>query len=175
MSSDISENMQYAIDDNDHEVEELEAITEMDGALLRDLLEELENEEIGKNNNNNVINDHKDIAGNEGTYGNVFLKQQDQLQYSSSSSSCSNFYESDCMVDLMEIGDDNNKNKLPSDIDEIGGWYREEDDMVGMVEFGCNYVIGGDYDSQLYYNHGVPPTASYTTSEITYTCLWGDS
>lgn len=171
MASEISQTMQYAIDGNDHEVEELEAITELDGALLRDLLEELDNDEIGKNNNNNSnVNDQEAVAGN------VILKQQlDQLEYSSSSSSsCSkNLYESNnCMVDLMEIGHDNNK--LASDIDEVGGWYREEDDMVGMVEYcGCNYVIG-DYNSHLYYDHGVAAAAaSYTSTEIT--CLWGDS
>lgn len=173
MASDISESEQYVIDNDMLNVVE---VTEMDGALLWDLLEELEEEVESQNNNypKEAAADHNIIEGNNyniisDNYGHGnFLKQQDDDDHEYSN-----------WVDLMEISSsgtsnyNNNSLLLPSE--EIGGAWYTDDDMVGInvdYYFGCNNIIGDYSNYYLYNNHGAATPNSYTTTDQIPYSLW---
>lgn len=112
--------MQHALGGN--EFEDFE-VAEVDGAIMWDLLEELENEE--KKNDMSELIDHE--PSNMMTDTQVLLEKNEI----SIPDSNSNWVEMDDM--MMET----------DPLHEMEGWFR--DDMVGMVDFG--YSVG-DY-SQL--------------------------
>ncbi|XP_021824882.1 uncharacterized protein LOC110765943 [Prunus avium] len=109
-SDDVSESMQLVLGKD--EFEDFE-VTEVDGALLWDLLEELENEEEEKKDEK--IGDVDDA--NSMTDGQVSVEQHDEI----------------CTPDL-KWGDADMAETNPSSY-EMEAWFA--DDMVGMVDFGC--------------------------------------
>lgn len=108
-SDDVSESMQLVLGKD--EFEDFE-VTEVDGALLWDLLEELENEEEKKDEKIGDIDDANSMTDEQ-----VSVEQHDEI----------------CTPDL-KCGDVDMVETNPSSY-EMEAWFA--DDMVGMVDFGC--------------------------------------
>ncbi|KAB2613309.1 hypothetical protein D8674_035625 [Pyrus ussuriensis x Pyrus communis] len=150
MTSDIiSESMQFVLGTD--EFEDFE-VTEVDGALLRDLLEELEEEEEEEKNNEKlgfVVQSSvgADEANNMTTDGQVSL-EHDGIEICIPDSKWED-------IDMVET----------DPLYEMGAWFRD-DDMVGMVDCGSSI---GDYAQLQHSGFG----GSY--KEITYNCLWEDN
>ena len=138
------------IANNVDELEELE-VSESDAARLRDLLEELENEErvINKDENkeNCLIESSVDESEANIAMFHEHVIADQQTEYSS------NIYDFD-WIDMVEAS-----SMLQSTNDmAVSDWYGS-DNTVGIVGFEhCNHV--GDY--------------SYMYNEMTYSCLWED-
>lgn len=150
-----SESKEYAIDDIETPEQALE-VTEMDAALLWDLLEELENEESTNNSN------HKEEAAahniDEGNTYNDTISDNGQAFLKQINTSSTNY------------------NPAIEEIREACNWYTTEDDMVGGVDyFGCNNMIGdyADYYYNSYNNDVAAASSSSTPDQITYS-LWED-
>ncbi|KAM5580088.1 hypothetical protein ABKV19_009697 [Rosa sericea] len=135
--------LKYALGVN--EFEDFE-VTEVDGTILWDLLEELENEEKKKKKS-----DNSELIGHEPNNMMTIAKVSLDKNEISIPDSNSNWAAMDDM--MMET----------DPLHEIEGWFT--DDMVGMVDFG--YSVG-DY-SQLHNGVGA------SSNEITYNCLWEES
>lgn len=135
------------------ELEVLE-VTETDAALLRDLLEELEDEEtMNKDDDNNASNfvvQSAVEAGNDNraikyAFGEETLVEQNDFYVDDSS----------WPVEMMESS--NGCSLLHADDMAIADWYAG-DGAVGVLGFEyCNDSVG-DY--------------SYLSNEMTYSCLW---
>lgn len=136
-----SDTMEYVMENN-RELEDLE-VTEIDAAQLRDLLEELENEEIIMNKNIDTKENclvQSAVDETEANNYDVFDMEQPH-EFSDFS-----------WVEMM----DTSSLPLRSDDMEVPDWYAGAD-VVGMVGFEyCNNI--GDY--------------SYLYNETTYCCLW---
>ncbi|KAM0956119.1 hypothetical protein ACFX2A_024935 [Malus domestica] len=128
MASAISEGKQFVLGTD--EFEDFE-VTEVDGALLWDLLEELEKEEENNDKLGFVVQSpvSADEANNVTTDGQISLEQHG-IEICIPDSKWED-------VDMVETD--------PSY--EMGAWFRD-DDMVGMVDFGSSI---GDYP-QLQHN-----------------------
>ncbi|KAJ4728996.1 Activity-dependent neuroprotector homeobox protein [Melia azedarach] len=130
----ISESLNCVSDD--HEIEELE-ITEVDEALLRNLMEEAVNEETGEDGVNYAV--HNPEANNDSTLN---ICEQDLKQHGL------HIHDLD-WDDMMDVTPASSLTPM----DETMVWYIA--DMVGMVEFGWD----GDYSQ--YYNGVICDETNY--------------
>ncbi|PON89708.1 hypothetical protein TorRG33x02_145420 [Trema orientale] len=141
--------MEYVME-NKGELEELEEVTEIDAALLRDLLEELESEEniVDTEENNCLIQSAvvDESSSTEANYDVFDIEQPHELSHEFG------------WLGMMESA---SSSSLPRQSDDMAvpGWYAAADDVVGMVQLGFEYCNNiGDY--------------SYLCNETTYCRLW---
>ncbi|PON32548.1 hypothetical protein PanWU01x14_360400 [Parasponia andersonii] len=138
--------MEYVME-NKGELEELEDVTEIDAALLRDLLEELESEEniVDTKENNCLIQSAvvDESTSTESANYDVFdIEQPHEFGW----------------LGMMESA---SSPSLPRQSDDMAvpDWFAATDDVVGTVQLGFEYYNNiGDY--------------SYLYNETTYCRLW---
>lgn len=145
-----SNSMEYVMENNS-ELEELE-ITEIDAALLRDLLEELDKEENIDTKENSLIQLAVDETITTTTTDQANYDMFDIIEQQHHHVDLSNFSRADQMM-----AETSSSLPLPSDDMLAPDWYGRVDNVVGMVGFEyCNNI--GDY--------------SYLYNETTYCHLW---